>query len=155
MDIRLITVGKTDSAHVAALVEDYAARIRRFVPFDVAYLPDPRRTLPVERQKQLEAEALLRSLRAGDRVVLLDEHGAQYTSLQFAERLQRQLNASCKRLVFVVGGPYGFAPDVYARADARISLSPLTFSHQLVRPIFAEQLYRAFTILRGMPYHHE
>ncbi len=157
MNIDLIVVGKTDSREVDALVEMYSRRISRYVRFGVTYLPDIRnnKNLSESQQKTLEGDAILRQIAEGDRLVLLDERGAEYRSTEFADRLQRWMNSGVRRVVFVIGGPYGFSEAVYARANESVSLSKMTFSHQIVRAIFAEQLYRAFTIIRHEPYHHE
>ena len=137
MTIELIVIGKTDSKEIAALVELYARRVNHYCRFAVTAL------------------AILRQLADGDYVTLLDERGEEYRSVEFALWLQKRLNSGVKRLVLVIGGPYGFSDEVYARADGRLSLSRMTFSHQIVRAIFAEQIYRAFTILNNEPYHHE
>jgi len=157
MNIDLIVVGKTDSREVDALVEMYSRRISHYVRFGVTYLPDIRnnKNLSESQQKTLEGDAILRQIAEGDRLVLLDERGAEYRSTEFADRLQRWMNSGVRRVVFVIGGPYGFSDAVYARANESVSLSKMTFSHQIVRAIFAEQLYRAFTIIRHEPYHHE
>lgn len=157
MNIDLIVVGKTDSREVDALVEMYSRRISHYVRFSVTYLPDIRnnKNLSESQQKTLEGDAILRQIAEGDRLVLLDERGAEYRSTEFADRLQRWMNSGVRRVVFVIGGPYGFSEAVYARANESVSLSKMTFSHQIVRAIFAEQLYRAFTIIRHEPYHHE
>lgn len=155
--IELIVIGKTDSKEVAALVEMYARRVNFYCKFAVTTLPDVRNTrkLTSAQQRTAEGEAILRQLSEGDYVVLLDERGTEYRSVEFAQWLQKRLNSGIKRLVLVIGGPYGFSPEVYDRADAQLSLSRMTFSHQIVRAIFAEQIYRAFTILNNEPYHHE
>lgn len=157
MNIDLIVVGKTDSREVDALVEMYSRRISHYVRFGVTYLPDIRnnKNLSESQQKTLEGDAILRQIAEGDRLVLLDERCAEYRSTEFADRLQRWMNSGVRRVVFVIGGPYGFSEAVYARANESVSLSKMTFSHQIVRAIFAEQLYRAFTIIRHEPYHHE
>lgn len=157
MQIDLTVVGKTDSAEVAALTKLYVTRIARYVRMSVTELPDVRnsKNMSGESQKRAEGEAILRTIADDDLVVLLDDKGAQYTSLEFATWLQKRMNGAPRRLVFVVGGPYGFSKEVYKRASEQISLSRMTFSHQIIRPIFAEQLYRAFTILHNEPYHHE
>lgn len=157
MTIELIVIGKTDMREVEALVEMYAKRLNRYVRFAVTTLPDVRTTKSTapSRQKRSEGEMILRQIADGDCVVLLDEHGEEMRSLEFAMWLQRRMNSGVKRLVLIVGGPYGFSDEVYARADAKLSLSKMTFSHQIVRAIFAEQLYRAFTIINNEPYHHE
>ncbi len=157
MQIELIVIGKTDSQEVAALVELYAKRVNRYCRFAVTTLPDVRNTrhLTARQQCTAEGDALLRQFGEEDYVVLLDEHGEEMRSVEFAAWLQKRLNSGQKRLVWVIGGPYGFSDAVHARADARVSLSHMTFSHQIVRAIFAEQLYRAFAILNNEPYHHE
>ena len=157
MQIELIVIGKTDSPEIAALVETYAKRVNHYCRFAVTTLPDVRNTrhLTARQQCTAEGEALLRQFTEGDCVVLLDERGEEMRSTEFADWLQKRLNSGRKRLVMVIGGPYGFSEAVYARADARLSLSRMTFSHQIVRAIFAEQIYRAFTILNNEPYHHE
>lgn len=157
MNIELIVVGKTDSREVEALVEMYAKRINHYCKFSMTTIADVRNTknMAPSRQKQLEGEAILRLLGDGDFVTLMDERGTQYTSMEYAQWLQKRMLSGVKRLVLVIGGPYGFAEEVYERANSKISLSKMTFSHQIVRAIFAEQLYRAFTILHNEPYHHE
>ena len=157
MTIELLAIGKTDSKEVAALVEMYARRVNFYCKFSVTTLPDVRNTrkLTPRQQAAAEGEAILRQTAEGDFVALLDERGEEFRSVEFALWLQKRLTSGPKRLVLVIGGPYGFSEAVYARADARISLSRMTFSHQIVRAIFAEQIYRAFTILRNEPYHHE
>lgn len=157
MTIELIVIGKTDSQEVSALVETYARRVNRYCKFSVTVLPDLRstRNLTAKQQRTAEGEAILRQLGEGDYAVLLDERGTEYRSVEFAGWLQKRLNSGVKRLAMVIGGPYGFSDEVYARADALLSLSRMTFSHQIVRALFAEQIYRAFTILHNEPYHHE
>lgn len=157
MNIELVVVGKTDSKEVEALVEMYAKRVNRYCKFSITTLADVRNTrnMASSRQKQLEGEAILRMVGDGDCLTLMDEKGAQYTSIEYSQWLQKRMLSGVKRLLIVIGGPYGFSADVYARADQKISLSKMTFSHQIVRAIFAEQLYRAFTILHNEPYHHE
>ena len=157
MVIELIVIGKTDSREVAALVDMYARRVNFYCRFAVTTLPDVRNTrkLSPAQQRTAEGEAILRQLSEGDFVALLDERGTEYRSVEFAQWLQKRLNSGIKRLVLVIGGPYGFSEEVYGRADTRLSLSRMTFSHQIVRAIFAEQIYRAFTILHNEPYHHE
>ena len=156
MNIELIVVGKTDSAEVTKLVEMYAGRINFFIKFVINVVPDIKnsKNLSQNQQKQLEGEAILKRISTGDRVVLLDEKGKEYTSVEFATQIERIMSSGVKKLCFVIGGPYGFSEEVYSRADAKISLSRMTFSHQIVRAIFTEQLYRAYTILNNTPYHH-
>lgn len=156
MNIELIVVGKTDSREVEALVEMYAKRINHYCKFSMTTIADVRNTKNMApSRQQLEGEAILRLLGDGDFVTLMDERGTQYTSMEYAQWLQKRMLSGVKRLVLVIGGPYGFAEEVYERANSKISLSKMTFSHQIVRAIFAEQLYRAFTILHNEPYHHE
>ena len=157
MNIDLLTIGKTDSPEVAALVAEYARRINFYCRFTVTMLPDVKRTRSLTPRQQcvLEGEALLRQVAPGDCLTLLDERGAEYRSVELAGWLQKRMLGGTRRLVLAVGGPYGFSDAMYARADARLSLSKLTFSHQIVRVLLAEQLYRAFTILNNEPYHHE
>lgn len=157
MSIELIVVGKTDSKEVAALVELYAKRVNRYCRFALTTLPDLRetRSLTPRQQNRAEGERILALLTESDFVVLLDEHGEELRSVEFAEWLRKRTVSGLKRLVFVIGGPYGFSDEVYARANHKLSLSRMTFSHQLVRALFAEQLYRAFSILANEPYHHE
>lgn len=157
MNIELIVIGKTDSAEIASLVETYARRVNFYCKFAITVLPDVKNTksLTVKQQRTAEGEMILRQLVAGDYVVLLDERGQEMRSVEFACWLQKRMNGGVRRLVLVIGGPYGFSEAVYDRADARLSLSRMTFSHQIVRAIFAEQIYRAFTILNNEPYHHE
>lgn len=157
MNIDLIVVGKTDSPQVASLIEMYAKRLSHYCRFSVITLADVKNTrnMAPSRQKQMEGEAILRDIADGDYLVLMDERGRQFTSLEYAEWLQKRMVSGLKRLVIVIGGPYGFSDEVYKRANEKISLSKMTFSHQIVRAIFAEQLYRAFTILNNEPYHHE
>lgn len=157
MNIELIAVGKTDSAAVESLVADYARRIGHYCRFSMTMLPDVRntRSISASQQRTAEGEAILRQTAAGDFVALFDERGTEYRSMEFAAWMQKRMNSGIRRLVLVIGGPYGFSEAVYARADARVSLSKMTFSHQIVRALIAEQIYRAFTILNNEPYHHE
>ncbi|MBR5885875.1 MAG: 23S rRNA (pseudouridine(1915)-N(3))-methyltransferase RlmH [Alistipes sp.] len=157
MNIELIVVGKTDSKEVTSLVDMYTKRINFYNRFNITYIPDIRnsKNLSEAQQKTAEGEAILRLLDESDRVVLLDEKGAEFRSVEYADWLQKRMNSGVKRLVFIIGGPYGFSPEVYARSNEKISLSKMTFSHQIIRAIFTEQLYRAFSILHNSPYHHE
>lgn len=157
MNIDLVVVGKTDLREVDALVEMYAKRINFYAKFSIVYLPDVKNTrkLSQAQQRTAEGEAILRQVGDGDYLLLLDEHGEELRSVEFAAWMQKRMAGGLRRLVFVIGGPYGFSDAVYSRADGKLSLSRMTFSHQIVRAIFAEQLYRAFTIIRNEPYHHE
>ena len=157
MNIELVVVGKTDMKEVEALVVQYTKRLNHYVKFAITVIADVRNTkkLSEAEQKRLEGEAIMRVINDSDYVMLLDEHGAELRSIEFADLLQRRMLAGTKRLIFVIGGPYGFSDAVYQRANSKLSLSKMTFSHQIVRAIFTEQLYRAFTILKNEPYHHE
>ncbi|MBQ3173977.1 MAG: 23S rRNA (pseudouridine(1915)-N(3))-methyltransferase RlmH [Alistipes sp.] len=157
MNIELIVVGKTDMKEVETLVAMYAKRLNHYVRFAITTIADVRNTkkLSEGEQKRLEGEAILRLLTPSDYLMLLDEHGAELRSIEFADLIEKRMSAGIKRLVFLIGGPYGFSEAVYARANGKLSLSKMTFSHQIVRAIFLEQLYRAFTILKNEPYHHE
>ena len=152
----LIQVGKTTNKHFIVGINDYVERINHYMPFDVLTIPELKNTknLSEEQQKQSEGELIIKQLQPSDVVVLLDEPGKAYRSIDFARWLeQKQITA--RRLVFVIGGPYGFSKDVYARANEQVSLSKMTFSHQMIRLTFTEQIYRACTIIKGEPYHHE
>lgn len=157
MKITLAVVGKTETGFVRQGIEEYVKRLQHYVAFNIQYIGDARNTrnMSEAQQKVAEGRALLAALDSNDHVVLLDEHGNERTSVEYSQWLQRRLASGCKRLVFVVGGPYGFSQEVYDRANEKISLSKMTFPHELVRLVFVEQLYRAFTILRHEPYHHE
>jgi len=157
MKITLLTVGKTDVRWVREGLDLYVSRLRHYVPFALTEIPELKNVsaLTQDQIKEREGELILAALRPADEVILLDERGRQYRSVEFARFLEDRMTRGGRDLVFVVGGAYGFSQKVYDRAAGRISLSDMTFSHQMVRTIFAEQLYRAFTILRGEPYHHE
>lgn len=156
MKTELIVVGKTDNPLFIAGIEDYVRRICHYVPFNITMIPELKnnKNRGVEQQKVQEGQLILKKIEATDTVVLLDEHGKEFRSVELAAWLEKK-QQSVRKLVFVIGGPYGFSPEMYARANEKISLSKLTFSHQMVRLIFVEQLYRACTILKGEPYHHE
>ena len=153
----LLVVGKTVDKHLVALMEDYVERTKHYMTFDVEVIPDLKsaKNLSEEVQKEKEGELILKALQPGDYVVLLDEGGKEMRSIEFAQYLRHKMNTLSKRLVFVIGGPYGFSQKVYQAATEKMSLSRMTFSHQMVRLIFVEQLYRAMSILAGSPYHHE
>ena len=157
MKILLIVTGKTDRKWLEEGIGLYAERISHFAQFDIQVIPDLRNTRNMEPalQKEREGEAVLKLLQPADDVCLLDDKGSEMTSMQMASWIEKRMARSSKRLVFIIGGPYGFSPDVYGRVPERISLSRMTFSHQMVRLIFVEQLYRAFSILNNLPYHHE
>ena len=157
MKVALILVGKTVNKHFVELIDEYAGRVKHYIGFDMVTIPELKNTknLSVEQQKQQEGALILKQLQAGDCVVLLDEHGKEFRSVEFAKYMEQKIQTVSKRLVFVIGGAYGFSPDVYAQANEKLSLSKMTFSHQMIRMIFVEQLYRAMTIMKGEPYHHE
>ena len=152
----LIQVGKTVNKHFLAGISDYVERINHYMPFEVLTIPELKNTknLSEEQQKQAEGELILKQLQPSDTVVLLDEHGREFRSVDFARWLEQKRNTA-RRLIFVIGGPYGFSKDVYARTNEQVSLSKMTFSHQMIRLTFTEQVYRACTIIKGEPYHHE
>ena len=152
----LLQVGKTVNKHFIAGIDDYAERISHYMPFEIVTIPELRNTknLSEEQQKTTEGDLILRQIQPSDTLVLLDEHGKELRSVDYARWLE-QKQQTARRLVFVIGGPYGFSEAVYARANEKLSLSKMTFSHQMVRLIFTEQLYRACTIIKGEPYHHE
>ncbi len=157
MKIVLLVIGKTDDSYLQEGIANYVGRLIHYVPFELKVMPDVRRSKGVtpEHQKKMEGTIIMQQLQAGDEVMLLDEKGKQFTSRKFSELIDKKMVAGLKRLVFVVGGPYGFSNEIYERANGLISLSSMTFSHQMVRLIFVEQLYRAMTILKGEPYHHD
>ena len=157
MKILLILVGKTDQKWLIEGIGQYAARLTHFAQFEMQVIPDIRNTKNMDQntQKVREGESILNLLQPSDDVWLLDDKGREMTSPEMAQWLEKRMTQSTKRLVFIIGGPYGFSPDVYARVPGRLSLSRMTFSHQMVRLIFVEQLYRSFTILNNLPYHHE
>lgn len=157
MNTMLLAVGPTWTPYIRQAIVDYLGRINRFAPAEVVELPDLRNaaSLNEEQRRRREGEAILSALQPSDRVILLDEHGRQLSSVEFSRVIQVNMAHGLKRLVFVVGGPYGFSPAVYARADAKLSLSRMTFTHEMVRLFFIEQLYRAHTIINNLPYHHE
>lgn len=153
----LIVVGKTTDRRFEDITQEYLARVNHYIPFAVEVIPELKNTkgLSQNEQKEREGEQILRSLQTGDYVVLLDEHGSERTSMDFATWMQKRMSAGPKRLVFIVGGPYGFSEAVHRRGNEEVSLSKMTLSHQMVRMFFVEQIYRAMTILNGEPYHHE
>lgn len=157
MKIKLLLIGKTDSDILSKGVNDYVKRLKHYIPFEMSIIPDLKNTknLSESQQKQKEGELILNILKPGDFVVLLDEKGKEYTSVEFSRFIEKQMISGLKNLIFVVGGPYGFSDEVYKKCNLKISLSRMTFSHQMVRLIFTEQLYRAMTIIKGEPYHHQ
>ena len=157
MKTTLIVVGRTVENYFINAIEEYVKRTQRYLQFNIEVIPELKNTknLSENVQKEIEGELIINSLQPGDNVVLLDEGGKEMRSVEFAEYMRKKMNTINKRLVFVIGGPYGFSQDVYKRTDEKMSLSKMTFSHQMVRLIFVEQLYRAMSILNGSPYHHE
>lgn len=157
MKITLIVVGKTSTGYLKQGIEEYCKRISHYATFNIQYLSDAKNTRNTTelQQKSAEGQQIISAVESSDYVVLLDEHGIEHTSITFSQYIQKRMLSGIKRLVFVVGGPYGFSNEVYSRANDKVSLSKLTFSHEMVRLIFTEQLYRAFTILNHEPYHHE
>jgi len=156
MTIKVLTIGKTDNKHLKMLIDDYTKRLSHYIKFEFEIIPDLKKAknLSETQQKQKEGELIVSKLNPTDVLVLLDENGKQFDSLQFSNYLQKHMNSGIKQLVFAIGGPYGFSHDVYNKAQAKISLSKMTFSHQMVRLFIIEQLYRGFTILKNEPYHH-
>lgn len=157
MQITLLAVGKTDQPPVQNLIAEYSKRLGFYIKFSLEIIPDLKNTknLDEKSQKEKEGELILKKIQTSDEVILLDENGKQFSSVDFSTYLQKKMNAGLKHLIFVIGGPYGFSDSVYQRANGKISLSKMTFSHQMVRVFFIEQVYRAFTILRNEPYHHQ
>lgn len=156
MTIKLLAIGKTDNKQLQQLIDDYTKRLGFYIKFELEIIPDLKKVknLSEDQQKQKEGELILSKITTTDVLILLDENGKQYDSVQFANYLQKHMNSGIKQLVFVIGGPYGFSPEVYNKAQGKVSLSKMTFSHQMVRLFMIEQLYRGFTILKNEPYHH-
>ena len=157
MKILLLTIGNTDKVYMKDGIDDYVKRLSFYVPFEMKVIPDikNRSSLSEELQKEKEGQMILNQVSSGDNLILLDERGVEYSSIEFSKWIEKKMIAGLRQLVFVIGGPYGFSEAIYQRADSKISLSKLTFSHQMVRMIFVEQLYRAMTIIKNEPYHHE
>lgn len=156
MTIKLVCVGKTDKRELENLIDIYSERLQHYIKFELEVIPDLKKTknLDENQQKNKEGDLILSGTQNSDFLVLLDEDGKQYDSVAFSEYIQKRMNTGLKRLIFVIGGPYGFSDAVYTRANGKVSLSKMTFSHQMVRLFATEQLYRAFTILKNEPYHH-
>ncbi|UWX53662.1 23S rRNA (pseudouridine(1915)-N(3))-methyltransferase RlmH [Maribacter litopenaei] len=157
MTIKLLAIGKTDSKELEKLITVYQQRLGHYIRFELEIVPDLKKTknLSEEQQKIKEGELILKSISNTDVLVLLDENGKQFSSIEFSDYLQKKMNSGLKQLVFLIGGPYGFSEEIYKKASGKVSLSKMTFSHQMVRLFVVEQLYRAFTILRNEPYHHQ
>lgn len=157
MNIKLLAIGKTDNKNLQSLIDEYTKRLGFYIKFDLEVIADIKnvKNLSEAQQKQKEGELILSKLTATDHLILLDENGKNFSSVGFADELQKKMNAGIKTLVFVIGGPYGFSDEVYKKANSKISLSAMTFSHQMVRLFVIEQIYRGFTILKNEPYHHQ
>lgn len=157
MKIKLIAIGKTDDKHLLHLIDDYQKRLGHYIKFELKVLPDIKnvKNLSESLQKEKEGELILKELTPTDQLILLDEKGHHFRSIEFSRFLQKKMNSSIKKLVFVIGGPYGFSESIYQKAQGKVSLSKMTFSHQMIRLFMVEQLYRACTILKNEPYHHE
>ncbi len=157
MKIKLIAIGKTDDKELSRLLESYQKRLSHYVKFEFKIIPDIKKVknLSEDQQKEKEGLLILKELVPTDQLVLLDEKGHEFRSIEFSRFLQKKMNSGIKQLVFVIGGPYGFSKSVYQKAQGKVSLSKMTFSHQMIRLFMVEQLYRAFTILKNEPYHHE
>ena len=156
MTIKLLCIGKTDNRELKQLIEVYKKRLQFYNKFEIDIIPDLKKTksLDENQQKEKEGELILAKVQNSDFLVLLDENGKEFSSEKFSAYIQKRSNSGLKQLIFVIGGPYGFSEAVYQRADSKVALSQMTFSHQMVRLFFTEQLYRAFTILKNEPYHH-
>lgn len=156
MKILFLVIGKTDESYLEIGIGKYIKRLEHYIPFEMKVIPDikNRKTLTEEQQKKAEGSLILSQINSGDDLILLDENGKTFSSVNFSQWIEKQINIGNKRIVFVIGGPYGFSKEVYEKSKFKISLSEMTFSHQMIRLIFVEQLYRAFTIIKGEPYHH-
>ncbi len=156
MNIKLLVIGKTDNKQLEDLINIYIKRLGHYIKFNLEVIPDIKnaKNLSEVQQKEKEGKLILNKVENSDSLILLDENGKQYDSIGFSDFLQKHMNSGVKQLVFVIGGPYGFSPEVYSRAHGKVSLSKMTFSHQMIRLFFIEQLYRGFTILKNEPYHH-
>jgi 23S rRNA (pseudouridine1915-N3)-methyltransferase len=157
MNIRLIAIGKTDNKDLQSLINEYTKRLSFYVKFELEIIPDIKnvKNLSEAQQKEKEGELILAKIAPTDQLILLDENGKTFSSVGFSDYLQKKMNAGIKTLVFVIGGPYGFSETVYQKAQGKVSLSEMTFSHQMVRLFVIEQIYRGFTILQNEPYHHQ
>jgi 23S rRNA (pseudouridine1915-N3)-methyltransferase len=157
MKIKLLAIGKTDNKNLQALIEKYQSRLKHYINFQLEVIPDIKnvKNLSQQQQKEKEGELILKKLAPTDQLVLLDGKGKEFRSIEFSTFLQKKMNSGIKQLVLVIGGPYGFSDAVYKKSQGKISLSKMTFSHQMIRLFVVEQIYRAFTILKNEPYHHE
>ena len=157
MKIKLIVIGKTDRQDLQQMIDEYCKRVGHYCPFEFEIIPDIKKAKKASEleQKRLEGTEIMKRVSSSDHLVLLDERGKEFTSVGFSKYIQKKMNSGLRNLLFVIGGPYGFSEEIYERANEKISLSKMTFSHQMVRLFFTEQLYRAFTIIRNEPYHHQ
>ena len=157
MKIKLIAIGKTDDKNLIKLIETYQSRLKHYIKFDLHIIPDIKnvKNMSEKQQKEKEGELILKQLQPTDQLILLDEKGKEFRSIEFSKYLQKKMNSGIKQLVFVIGGPYGFSSEVYNKSQGKVSFSKMTFSHQMIRLFVVEQLYRAFTILKNEPFHHE
>lgn len=157
MKIKLLAIGKTDDKNLNSLIETYQARLKHYIKFELEIIPDIKnvKNLSENQQKEKEGELILSKLQPTDQLILLDEKGKDFRSLEFSQYLQKKMNSGIKQLVFVIGGPYGFSETVYKKSMGKVSFSKMTFSHQMIRLFVVEQIYRGFTILKNEPYHHE
>ena len=157
MKIVLLQTGKTSEKYLNEGISSFAGRLQKYTAFEILTIPDIKNTrnMPVKEQKEREGERIIQQFKSDDYIVVLDEKGTEFSTVEFADKLEKIFMLYKKRMVFVIGGPYGLSGDVVGKADLRLSLSKMTFSHQVVRLLFAEQLYRAFTVIKGEPYHHE
>ena len=157
MKIKLLVIGKTDNNHLAELINDYTKRLQHYIKFEIDIIPDIKnvKNLSKTQQKEKEGELILKKINPSDILILLDENGKQLSSIDFSNYLQKKMNSGIKQLTFVIGGPYGFSDIVYQKAQGKVSLSKMTFSHQMIRLFIVEQIYRGFTILKNEPYHHQ
>ena len=157
MKIKLLAIGKTDNKELQQLIQVYQNRLKHYIKFELAIIADIKnvKNLSQNQQKEKEGELILKNLQPTDELILLDEKGKEFRSIEFSKYLQKKMNSGIKQLVFVIGGPYGFSESVYKKTKGKISLSKMTFSHQMVRLFIVEQIYRGFTIIKNEPYHHE
>lgn len=157
MKIKLLAIGKTDDKSLQALIQIYQERLRHYIKFELVIIPELKKSknLSENQQKEKEGDLLLKEIRSTDQLILLDEKGQEFRSIEFSRFLQKKMNSGIKHLVFVIGGPYGFSDQIYRKAKGKVSFSKMTFSHQMIRLFVVEQIYRAFTILKNEPYHHE
>ena len=157
MKIKLLAIGKTDDKNLQALIDSYQKRLKHYIQFQIEVIPDIKnaKNLSEQQQKDKEGALILKNLKTSDQLILLDEKGTAFRSVEFSQFLQKKMNTGLKQLVLVIGGPYGFSQAIYNKAQGKIALSKMTFSHQMIRLFAVEQLYRAFTILKNEPYHHE